>query len=238
MDKCYRCDAEATTVDHVPPKCLFPEAKDLPDGVDYRKKLITVPACKLHNCDRSKDDEYLLCVLVSSFENNEAARDHFGTKILRLLAKKPKFEEMLLRNRTPVLLDGEETMAFNIDLGRVRTVLESVALGLYFHTFGEEWDYPVSVTPVGLFMQDGTEFVRSPMEQKMVAAGRALFEGAESYGENPDIFYFQIHRELEKQQLVIRMVFYGGFEVIAASSPKFVAAAEASAEATSLPAGT
>ena len=38
--KCYKCDKEATGQEHIPPKCIFPERKDL-DG-DYRKNLITV----------------------------------------------------------------------------------------------------------------------------------------------------------------------------------------------------
>lgn len=34
--KCYMCDNDATTVEHVPPKCLFPEMKDS-NGIDYKK---------------------------------------------------------------------------------------------------------------------------------------------------------------------------------------------------------
>lgn len=236
MTQCYRCDAEATTFDHVPPKCLFPEGKDLPEGVNYRKNLITVPACKTHNCARSQDDEYLLCVLVTSFENNLAARTQFETKVIRLLTKKEWFQGTLLKHSIPVMLNGEESMAFKVDLARMKTVLESVAYGLHFHTFGEKWESSIRITPVGLFRIDGAEFVRSTLEQRMVAAGRALFEGAECHGENPDIFYYQIYREKEKQQLVIRMVFYDGFEIFAASSPQFVAIGEGAAETVSIPA--
>ena len=32
---CYMCDEIATSDEHVPPKCIFPEVKDL--GIDYRK---------------------------------------------------------------------------------------------------------------------------------------------------------------------------------------------------------
>lgn len=34
---CYMCDAPATSEEHVPPKCLFPERKDLPQGMDLRR---------------------------------------------------------------------------------------------------------------------------------------------------------------------------------------------------------
>jgi len=35
---CYMCDAPETSVEHVPPRGLFPEQKDLPPGVDLRKQ--------------------------------------------------------------------------------------------------------------------------------------------------------------------------------------------------------
>lgn len=46
---CYMCEKPATSVEHIPPKCLFPEQKDLPGGADLRKQLLTVPACDEHN---------------------------------------------------------------------------------------------------------------------------------------------------------------------------------------------
>ena len=61
-ETCYMCDASATGREHVPPRCLFPEAKDIP-GKDFRKKLITVPSCDAHNFAKSKDDEYLMTIL-------------------------------------------------------------------------------------------------------------------------------------------------------------------------------
>ena len=63
MATCYMCDEESTSSEHVPPKCLFPEQKDLPEGVDLRKSLITVPSCDLHNSKKSNDDEYYSIVL-------------------------------------------------------------------------------------------------------------------------------------------------------------------------------
>lgn len=220
MSKCYRCDAEATSDEHVPPKCLFPEKKDLPEGINYRKNLITVPSCDLHNSARSHDDEYFLCTLVSSFENNEAARSHFETKILRLLNKKPWFQETLLKHLTPVMLNGEETAAFKVDLKRLYNVLECTAHGIYYFTYKEKWPSEIKVRALTLFQQQGVDFVRNPLEEKMLEGARFFFDQAEKCGENPDIFYYQIYRNLEKMQLIIRLVFYGGVEVIGLSSPR------------------
>ena len=65
MTQCYMCSAESVTTEHIPPKCIFPEKKDLADGRDYRRNLITVPSCADHNLHKSGDDEYLLYVLVT-----------------------------------------------------------------------------------------------------------------------------------------------------------------------------
>lgn len=219
MSKCYRCGAEATSDEHVPPKCLFPEKKDLPE-VDYRKNLITVPSCEAHNTARSHDDEYLLCVLVASFENNPVARQHFETKIIRLLRRKPWFQTTLLKFLTPVLLNGEETAAFKVDLIRLKRVLESIAYGLHFHRYKEQWVGEIKVIPLGMFKEEGAAFIRNPQEETMQEVSKVFFADKEKQGENPDVFLYQVHRDLDEGLLVVKMVFYGGLEVIALSSPK------------------
>ncbi len=83
MTTCYMCDEKSTSSEHVPPKCLFPEEKDLPPGVDLRKSLITVPSGDLHNSKKSSDDEYLLYCLVMSIPSNEIAKKLFLTKVMR-----------------------------------------------------------------------------------------------------------------------------------------------------------
>lgn len=44
------CESEGITKEHAPPKCIFPESKDLTDkSMDLRKNLIKVPTCVEHN---------------------------------------------------------------------------------------------------------------------------------------------------------------------------------------------
>lgn len=62
-DTCFACSNSATTHEHVPPACLFPETKDTDCNQDFRRNLITVPACADHNLRKSSDDEYFLWVL-------------------------------------------------------------------------------------------------------------------------------------------------------------------------------
>ena len=66
---CYMCGNPAITKEHVPPKCLFPEKKDI--GTDkYRLDLITVPSCEKHNNLKSDDDEFLMVSLAGILGNN------------------------------------------------------------------------------------------------------------------------------------------------------------------------
>jgi hypothetical protein len=44
---CYRCESIATSREHVPPRNLFPEARET-ECVDFRINLITVPSCDAH----------------------------------------------------------------------------------------------------------------------------------------------------------------------------------------------
>jgi len=65
---CYMCDLPGTTVEHVPPRSIFPESKDV-GGQDYRKNLITVLSCPAHNNQKSQDDEFLMVSLAGIIGN-------------------------------------------------------------------------------------------------------------------------------------------------------------------------
>src|SRR4051794_39607737 len=60
--QCYFCGQVADGgVEHVPPRNLFPEKKDLPaESPDYRKELITVPSCRKHN-EKMSDVDQVAC---------------------------------------------------------------------------------------------------------------------------------------------------------------------------------
>ncbi len=86
QETCYMCDAVAISREHVPPKCIFPELKDLPDK-DFRKSLITVPSCYEHNSKKSKDDEFLMVSLAGIFGNNSIGFKHKFSKVDRAIKR-------------------------------------------------------------------------------------------------------------------------------------------------------
>lgn len=60
---CYCCEEPTAGDEHVPPQSFFVKGN--------RAGLITVPSCKLHNQDKSSDDEYIRTLLLSSIELDE-----------------------------------------------------------------------------------------------------------------------------------------------------------------------
>lgn len=56
-ETCYMCEAAPTSREHVPPKCLFPESKDV-NGQNFRENLITVPSCDIHIEEIFSADEH------------------------------------------------------------------------------------------------------------------------------------------------------------------------------------
>jgi len=213
------CSAPATSKEHVPPKGFFPQQKDMP-GVDYRKNLITVPSCDLHNMEKSHDDEYLACAIVCDLENNQVAQNHFSTKILRALKRKPYFSKTILSNQRPVFVNGQESIAFEIDKNRLNSGMEKIARALYYHTYKEQWTKPIRVYCLSLRRVNGTSFEKNPLAGQMAQASSVFFSGRPTCGENPDVFYYQIEHIPEKEYLLIKLVFYGGFEVLCMSAPK------------------
>ena len=50
MTTCYMCDQRATTVEHAPPKCIFPEKKDVRSvGPKARRMLVPKTPAKPRN---------------------------------------------------------------------------------------------------------------------------------------------------------------------------------------------
>src|SRR5260370_40046824 len=70
---CYACDEKKASREHVPPLCFFPEEKDIDGQSIYRKELIRVPSCDVHNARKSDDDLYAAFHLASTIRGNHCA---------------------------------------------------------------------------------------------------------------------------------------------------------------------
>lgn len=131
---CAYCGSEKKlSDDHVPPKNLFPKPRP--------SDLITVPACNVCHSRTSKDDEYFrlkLCLRDDAGEH-ESARANWDS-IFRSLKKenakglKSLFLSDLRRIQlyTPTGLYIRKSFAYDVDLKRIRNVIERTIRGLYF----------------------------------------------------------------------------------------------------------
>lgn len=221
-DMCYFCEGVATSKEHVPPACLFPEAKDLADGIDYRKELIKVPSCDKHNSNKSKDDEYLLLILVQGYFNNKAGQDHFNSKIVRAMTRRPALLAALYENADHITVDGEPTAAINVDLDRFNLSIERICQGLCVKSMGERWPKKIEIrTPVLLAMNEPDADKVNSLILDLCRGVTGCLEAVAKQGDNPEIFWYQLLIDKAKDRLLCRMTFYGGFDVFAVSDPRF-----------------
>ena len=133
------CEKPATSREHVPPSCFFPEFKDL--GADYRRNLITVPSCDDHNLKKSMDDEYILAVVAFHWRNNQIAYKQSTTKIKRALGYSKKYYDLFFGEgkHTFLVLDGQRLVTSTVNIERVNDGFEKIARGVYFRHFHEKF---------------------------------------------------------------------------------------------------
>lgn len=218
---CYMCNKPAIGIEHVPPRCLFPKKNDLPEGVDLRKQLITVPACDEHNTEKSQDDEYLLYLLAINLPANQIAKNQFLTKITRAIKRNPGVINKILANPRPVIVVDKETgqahptVAVNIEDPRLDSALDHIARALYFHHFNAQLLGNIRTQPdfllASLDPQEGQE--KNKLGECMAVAADYLFAGQEFHGANPDVFKYQVLEGEKNIHKLMRLHFYNGCRV-------------------------
>jgi hypothetical protein len=215
--KCYWCDSPTTSMEHAPPKCIFPVEKDTTDKIDRRLELITVPSCDEHNGAKSQDDEYLLSVLAVCILNNTVGTEQAKSKVLRALENNPKLCTQVLGDYEHVVAEDiatgnrEHTVAFKLDHDRIVSVFEHIARALFFHHYGRAWQGNVtSFAEFQMAIGDDAIKINESYEEIRTIADE-LIGGEEKHGSNPDVFYYQFVDKLEEtNMLLFRLTFYEG----------------------------
>jgi hypothetical protein len=219
---CYACGNRGTTKEHVPPQCLFPDAKDTLDGRDHRKNLITVRACVDHNNTKSKDDELLLWVLGTNLLANAVGLRQAETKLARSYRQRPKFgNSMLNAGRRVVVADSatgqeHETVETDLDGARFERAMRLIALGIHFEHFRKPWGGSVQIHADFLtFPVDVSLPQVDAVREFLRVAADTLFATEPKHGENPDVFWYQVKDDpLDGvPRCAMRLAFYGGCKV-------------------------
>jgi len=213
------CTKLSTTKEHIPPQCIFPEQKDLPAGVDFRRNLITVPSCDDHNLSKSYDDEYLNLVIMSHFENNLHAQRQFSKKQMRAFKERPSKYGMF-KGMFPAKVFGLPSMGFIVDRERLDKSLDWISRGLYHHHFNDIWAERIRIVIPSLVAVGSPDSQEINLREAHISAITSKYlQGEPINGGNPEIFQYQFRRELDPLGFIVRMVFYEGFLVTAFSIP-------------------
>lgn len=218
MAECYMCSSPSVAPEHVPPKCIFPEPKDLPPGTELRKNLITVPACPDHNLKKSLDDQYLFYVLASSHPINQIGHLQAGSKLYRSIQHNPSLMNRMLSKSAPAIAvdqDGTfETRTLVAEGSRLDSVFQMMGRALYFHHFERKWPHRIKVRPEFIFFLEGekaTEYNQALAEIRAIAD--AMFAPAKPVGKNPEVFRYWVVEDAPRNLCFIRLAFYGEAKV-------------------------
>jgi hypothetical protein len=214
------CDDSATSKEHVPPRCLFPEAKDLNE--DHRKDLIRVPSCRAHNSKKSAEDEFLMISLAGIIGSNSIGYRHRFTKVDRALkraayrqidevfTRKERFEIRLEDNKFVDVILGTP------DHARLETCFDHICRGLYYHENGYKFDGRtkslLGFTKIG--SENPREFQRLVREQVEVELAETTWLGS-----NPDVFCYRFTNPDKHGVFLVQMRFYGGLDIYSSFIP-------------------
>lgn len=206
MFNCYMCDQTAVGDEHIPPRCLFPEAKDLPIGVNLRKDLITVSSCAVHNAEKSRDDQYFLNVISSCEIINEVGREHYRRKIRRQNAR----NQSILARFAGRAIEVHNRLAHEVEIERLDSFVQHLACALYFAHFGDGWNRKLGWVPE--FLSRVTDPEAEDARLAVVEESNLEFRDVPYNGANPPVFTYQVLGT--KEQCKMRLHFYEGCKLL------------------------
>lgn len=215
------CTAPGTSKEHVPPRSLFPEQKDLPIDRDLRRNLITVRSCDAHNIEKSNEDVFLLLGLTLSISNNDVAMHHIRTKITRAIQKDPKLFGRFAQASAPVTaVNGAvalDTLMVKVDNRRFLRALDHVARGLFRHEFRQRFEGRCSILPDFMLFAE-----RQMNERNAYALGQVkpAFDSQLPKGSNREVFNYTFLPRDDQGKVALRMQFYRGSNVYVAFHPE------------------
>jgi hypothetical protein len=207
---CYICGKEATSKEHTPARCYFPEESQ------YRKNLITVPSCEEHNENTSNDDEYVRNIISMSIGNNAVAFMQFIKKTVVSFEKSRGIFIDTTKNaqRIYTAIEGEKpkpSYAFKIDRNRFDDVMKKISYALFYSVYKEPWDKELIIMTKHLLDKD----MILDEYGDLIESIEDELEEHPFDGKNPQVFKYKFlpTESDNKHEQVLRMVFYEGFEI-------------------------
>jgi len=206
--KCYMCDADGVTREHVPPLSFFPKG--------FRTNLLTVPSCRAHNLDNAPDVEYVRNVIVSHRDAAGEAHRLAQDASFRSFERRAALFARTFSEVTPARVGGEETVVFRLDVPRLNRVMEAVAYTLHYRERGRTYNGRWRVfSPTLLSAKDVRGIPNNwPALREMVRA----FPITPVATPVPEVFRYGTHT-WDDGRFAYAFEFYGGFQVFVWTRP-------------------
>lgn len=210
------CEALATSREHAPPLCVFPE-QDVVDR-DLRRNLVTVPSCDRHNGKKCGDDEFLQAViLMMSVAASEVAKPAFLGKYLRAVKRKPHVYKAFFDDKG-TLAQGK-LHALKIDRQRFDRCIDHLVRALFFDAFLDKWTIPILVASPQFYKRiESDKAVVDALSLNAVEVSRQFLRQSSNRGHNPEVFQYRIRSDPDERVLGFAAIFFEFFEVFAFSS--------------------
>jgi len=204
IGECYRCGEEATSREHVPAKCFFPNDNT------FKMNLITVNSCSTHNEDTSLDDEYIRNIIVMKLGNNSLAFKIFEEKVIKSFEESlGLFKSTTGKSKEVQTVEGL-SKAFEIDRQRFDDTMKKIVYGLYYKEYGFPWESDLIIMTQDLV----TEEMSSDQFGDLLEFAESNIPKIKSKGENPEIFNYNIYENTsDVKNPIVRLKFYEGFRV-------------------------
>jgi hypothetical protein len=214
------CDDPSTSKEHVPPRCLFPESKDV--GSEHRKNLITVPSCDKHNSHKSSDDEFLMVSLAGIIGNNSIGYRHKFTKVNRAIYRSSfALLKRAMKDQKWHVLEVAPNKFIDVVWGtpdhtRLYDCFDRISRGLFLDSFARKFSGRTKtmlayLPPDASNPKEFKRFIRDKL--KIEIAGKARL------GSNPDVFFYQFSGPDQFGLYLVHLLFYGGLDVFVAMIP-------------------
>lgn len=216
------CDSAATSMEHVPPKCLFPEKKDIGSN-SYRNNLITVPSCDVHNSLKSQDDEFLMVGIAGIIGNNSIGYVHHMGKVNRAILKssnKMLEKVYLTKNHYQINLEDNKFIDVIIgtpDISRLQECFKRIAYGIYLHHFKHRFIGDIKMVLGFLINKE-----RNPDKFKKFVKHRfdLDLQDKPKLGNNKEVFYYQFIDADKDGLIALKLSFYEGVKVFISFIPE------------------
>lgn len=214
---CYWCGELATSREHVPPKCLFPEDKDINSVLNqsFRENLITVPSCNKHNLKKSNDDQYLMVCLASKVGNNDVAYVYAKTKIARTIERDHSL--LNVKDKGVFEFNGITFPVLMVEVKTQRLIysFESIARALYYYEYNTQFTGECMIISKILINPDDNESKNFLMQATSMMEQELPYWETKVKGYNSKIFTYQFSPVDDMGVQTIALTFYEGITVYA-----------------------